>query len=90
MSVEWWSLVCQPNGIRRKAMESLLMLVVWEIWNKCITHGFFNTPSMHASVFAKIKREASNWGLPGAKYLRSLMRERDLVSVCVYLLLILF
>ncbi|KAF7035065.1 hypothetical protein CFC21_045995 [Triticum aestivum] len=70
---EWWSSLCLPAGRRRRALSSLLLLVVWELWNKSNARVFHGISSMPSAVFAKIKHEASLWGLDGAKHLRTLM-----------------
>jgi hypothetical protein len=70
---EWWSSLCLPGGRRRRALSSLFLLVVWELWNERNARVFRGVSSMPSVVFAKIKHEASLWGLAGAKHLRTLM-----------------
>ena len=50
-------------------MASLLMLVSWELWNERNARTFKLVSTMPIVVFERIKLEARNWALAGAKHL---------------------
>jgi hypothetical protein len=50
-------------------MDSLLMLVAWEIWNDRNARTFKNVSTMPTIIFDRIKYEARTWVIAGAKHL---------------------
>ena len=69
----WWEHLAIANGRRRKAIPSLLMLVTWEIWNERNSRIFKHLSTLPTLIFARIKLEARNWVLAGAKHLGHLL-----------------
>ena len=69
----WWEHLAIANGRRRKAIPSLLMLVTWEIWNERNSWIFKHLSTLPTLIFARIKLEARNWVLAGAKHLGHLL-----------------
>ena len=69
----WWDEVCHKRGASRKARNTLMMLVAWEIWNERNARVFRNTAAPTTVVIAKIRDEASIWARAGAKYLCNIM-----------------
>ena len=59
-----------PN---RKAMASLTLLVVWEIWNERNARVFNKKFASPVVILEKIKREARMWVTAGAKHLGEIM-----------------
>jgi hypothetical protein len=69
----WWERVTLTHNGSRKSMASLLMLVSCEIWNERNARTFKNTGTMPTIVFARIKLEAENWVVAGARHLGLVM-----------------
>jgi hypothetical protein len=59
----------------RKALASLSLLTVWEIWLECNARVFHNKQSSSFVIVDKIKEEARMWVLAGAKMLGTIMPE---------------
>ena len=60
----------------RKAVRTLAMLILWEIWKERNSRVFQRQESSVLSLFAKIKNEATAWAQAGASRFASLlMRE---------------
>jgi hypothetical protein len=70
---EWWKAVIYTNGVCRKSIASLMMLISWEIWNERNARVFRKVSSMPSSVVVRIKNEANLWSIAGAKKLGSIM-----------------
>ena len=68
-----WDMVARKRGHSRMVHSTLMMLVVWEIWNERNARVFRNTAAPTTVVIAKIKDEASIWARAGAKYLCNIM-----------------
>jgi hypothetical protein len=68
--VEQWctQITTQPDH-PRKALRSLALLVIWEIWKECNARVFYRRESSTATLMAKITAEASAWIAAGAKEL---------------------
>jgi hypothetical protein len=49
------------------------MLVTWELWKEWNARTFNNVSTMPTIIYDKIKLEARNWILAGAKYLGTLI-----------------
>ena len=62
---DWWHI--------KKAIGSVLMLLIWEIWKERNARVFRNTASPTTIITAKIKEEAHLWALTGANHLSELM-----------------
>jgi hypothetical protein len=70
---EWWSAMTVGASHFRKALGSLLLLTVWEIWNERNARIFNNKHSPTFVILDKIKCEARLWVIAGAKDLGRLM-----------------
>ena len=70
---DWWLKTINTAGHINKAIGSVLMLVMWEIWKERNARVFRNTASPTTIISAKIKEEAHLWALAGAKHLSALM-----------------
>jgi hypothetical protein len=69
----WLSLLAEGGSPHRKALASLSLLAVWELWNKWDARVFYNKHAPSFIVFENIKREARLWMLAGAKSLGDLI-----------------
>jgi hypothetical protein len=69
----WWSLFADGTTPQRKALASLTLLTVWEIWNERNASVFqkFFLPSF--VILDKIKQEARLWVIAGVKRLGRLL-----------------
>ena len=69
----WW---CRTiHGIakdRRKGVNSLIILVVWEIWNRN-ERVFNNTTPSVSLIIQTVEEEGAMWCAAGAQNLRSLV-----------------
>jgi hypothetical protein len=70
---EWWSQLASGSSPQRKALASLLLLTVWEIWNERNARVFKNKSSPTFVILEKIKCEARLWVYAGARNLGSIM-----------------
>jgi hypothetical protein len=66
---DWWTSIAFAHDGRRKSIATLLMLVTWELWKERNARTFNNVSTMPTIIFDKIKLEARNWVLVGAKHL---------------------
>jgi hypothetical protein len=70
---EWWSLLAEGSSSHRKAIASLTLLTVWEVWNERNARIFHNKLSPSLVIVDRIKAEARLWVLAGAKKLGTIM-----------------
>jgi hypothetical protein len=70
---EWWMSFIYSNGMRRKSLVTLIMLVSWEILNERNARVFWNIAMLPNVVVEKIRGEAALWSLAGAKNLSSIL-----------------
>jgi hypothetical protein len=70
---DWWTLLADGITPHRKALATLTMLTVWEIWNERNARVFRNKQSPSFVILDRIKTEARLWVLAGAKKLGSIM-----------------
>jgi hypothetical protein len=70
---EWWKLLAAGPTPQRKALATLMLLTVWELWNERNARVFRNKSSPSFVVLDRIKNEARLWVLAGAKKLGSIM-----------------
>jgi hypothetical protein len=70
---DWWKEITLTPGHRTKAVASLLMLTVWEIWNERNARVFRNDSTMPSIIVAKIHAESRLWVLAGAKRLSCIL-----------------
>jgi hypothetical protein len=70
---EWWTLLADGITPHRKALATLTMLTVWEIWNERNARVFRNKQSPSFVIFHRIKTEERLWVLAGAKKLGNIM-----------------
>ena len=75
-TLEWWNNITTTPAIPRKAVRTLTMLILWEIWKERNSRVFQRQESSALSLFAKIKNKATAWTQAGASRFASfLMRE---------------
>ena len=72
-TLEWWINVTTIPATPRKAVRTLVMLVIWEIWKEINMRIFQHKESSALSLLAKIKNEAAAWAQAGATHLASLI-----------------
>jgi hypothetical protein len=70
---EWWMSFIYSNGVRRKSLVSLILLVSWEVWKERNARVFHKVATMPNIVVTKIRGETALWSLAGAKHLGSIM-----------------
>jgi hypothetical protein len=70
---DWWSRLAEGLTPQRKALASLTLLTVWELWNERNARVFQNKHSPSFVIVDKIKGEAMLWVLAGAKRLGDLL-----------------
>jgi hypothetical protein len=70
---EWWSLLASDASPHCKALATLTLLTVWEIWNERNARVFHNKSSTSFVILDKIQSEARLWVLAGAKKWGSIM-----------------
>jgi hypothetical protein len=70
---EWWTMLEAGSTPNRKALASLALLTVWEVWFERNSRVFHNKQSLSFVVVNKIKEEARLWVIAGAKKLGSIM-----------------
>jgi hypothetical protein len=70
---DWWNIISDSEVPNWKAMFSLAMLIISEIWAERNARVFRNKFAPSFVVLDKIKREARLWVLAGAKHLGYLM-----------------
>jgi hypothetical protein len=56
---EWWMSFIYSNGVRRKSLVTLIMLVSWVIWNERNVRVFQNIAMLSNIVVEKIRGEAA-------------------------------
>ena len=59
--------------VPQKAIRSLSLLVIWEIWCERNARVFRKQETSVPGLLSKIKNEAAVWALAGAKDLKSLI-----------------
>ena len=69
----WWLLMTGPSSQNRKAVASITLLVSWEIWNERNARVFRHELAPVFVLLGKIKKEARNWVIAGAKGLSEIM-----------------
>ena len=67
----WWTTLVWKKDRARKALASLLMFDIWEIWKECNSRVFRHHASSATVIIAKIKEEAKLWRSAGATMLGS-------------------
>ncbi|XBI10029.1 hypothetical protein VPH35_137430 [Triticum aestivum] len=70
---QWWIASEDWPGYCRKAVNSLQMLICWEIWNERNARVFRNKASLPSRVAASIKDEAKTWVVVGARLLGNIL-----------------
>ena len=70
---DWWLKTINTRGHIKKAIGSVLMLVMWEIWKEQNARVFHNTASPTTIITARIKEEGHLWALAGAKHMSAIM-----------------
>ena len=69
----WWTNITSSEHVPRKAIRSLALLVIWEIWRERNARVFRNHETSPLGLLAKIKSEAAAWVATGAKALENLL-----------------
>uniref|UniRef100_A0A8I6X1E1 Uncharacterized protein n=1 Tax=Hordeum vulgare subsp. vulgare TaxID=112509 RepID=A0A8I6X1E1_HORVV len=62
---QWWNLGKGQPRYSRKVINSLQMLICWEIWNERNARVFRNKASLSTRVVAKIREGAKTWVVAG-------------------------
>jgi hypothetical protein len=70
---EWWTLLVDGATPHCKALVSLTLLIVWELWNERNARVFHNKQSPSFVILDKIKFGARLWAIAGAKKLGSIV-----------------
>jgi hypothetical protein len=70
---QWWTLLADGANPHRKALASLTLLTVWEIWSDRNTRIFCNKQFSSFVILDKIKVQARLWAIAGAKKLGSIL-----------------
>jgi hypothetical protein len=70
---DWWSLLAEAPGAHRKGLASLILLIVWMIWEERNARVFKHKLSLTFVILDKIKCEARLWVITGVKRLSELM-----------------
>jgi len=73
-TLQWWTNITSSEHVPRKAILSLSLLIIWEIWCERNARIFRKQEKSALGLFSKIKNEAATWALAGAKHLQSLIR----------------
>uniref|UniRef100_A0A0A9BUB0 Reverse transcriptase zinc-binding domain-containing protein n=1 Tax=Arundo donax TaxID=35708 RepID=A0A0A9BUB0_ARUDO len=66
---QWWITLAGQAGVAQKALQSLVILVTWELWNERNARVFRHKELPVNSLVAKIKEEARIWAVAGAKHI---------------------
>jgi hypothetical protein len=66
---EWWMSFIYSNGVRRKSLVSLIMLVSLEIWNERNARVFRNIAMLPNVVVEKIRGGSGSMELSGGQEL---------------------
>lgn len=72
-TLEWWNNITTTPATPQKAVRTLAMFVIWEIWKERNSRTFQRQESSALSLFAKIKNEATAWAQAGASHFASLL-----------------
>ncbi|PUZ62482.1 hypothetical protein GQ55_4G361800 [Panicum hallii var. hallii] len=70
---EWWSALAKTQGVPRKGLKSLVILVRWEVWLEHNARIFNRTEAPSFVVITKIRDEVSLWTMAGAMHLARLI-----------------
>lgn len=70
---EWWNNTTTTTQLPRKAIHSLAMLIIWEIWKEQNARIFNRHESSLIFALGKIKEEVSAWSAAGATPLAALI-----------------
>jgi len=73
-TLQWWSNIITSEHVPWKAILSLSLLAIWEIWCERNARVLRRHETSAPGLFSKIKNEAAAWALAGAKDLESLIR----------------
>jgi len=71
--MHWWTNITSSEHVPRKAIISLALLVIWEVWRERNARVFRKHETSALGLLAKIKSEAAAWVKAGAKALESLI-----------------
>jgi hypothetical protein len=70
---DWWSSMAERPSPLRKGLASLILLVVWELWQERNVRIFHHKLAPTFVIVDRIKSEARLWVLAGAKKLGELL-----------------
>jgi hypothetical protein len=70
---EWCLSFIYLNCSRRKSVASLIVLISWEIWNKCYVRVFCSVSSLPNMVVTKVNTDVELWHMAGARHLVLIM-----------------
>ena len=60
-TMHWWINITSSEHVPRKAIRSLALLVIWEIWRERNARVFRNRETSPLGLLEKIKSEAAAW-----------------------------
>nr|TKW33691.1 hypothetical protein SEVIR_2G256200v2 [Setaria viridis] len=72
-ALEWWATITTTPDSPRKALRSLILLIMWEVWKERNARIFNRHETSPTTLMMKIKDEASAWLLARAKDLAILL-----------------
>ena len=70
---EWWSALAWTQGVPRRGLKFLVILVCWEVWMERNARIFNRTKASSFVVTTKIRDETTLWIVAGAKHLAHLI-----------------
>ena len=72
-ALTWWLNIATTPGVPKKAIRSLAMLIIWEVWKERNARVFNRHQTSTTMLMEKIKAEANLWITAGAKDLGSVV-----------------
>ncbi len=66
---DWWEMLASVSGVPKKGLRTLILLIVWEVWEERNRRIFDHKEAATSYLLSKIKEEAGMWALAGAKRL---------------------
>jgi hypothetical protein len=66
-ALQWWTMITTLPDSPRRALRSLTLAVILEIWKERNTQNFDRCKWSTTTLFAKIRSEVSTWIIAGAK-----------------------
>ncbi|KAF7083940.1 LOW QUALITY PROTEIN: hypothetical protein CFC21_087660 [Triticum aestivum] len=70
---EWWSHNANKKTQSRRPLDSLMLLISWELWKERNAQIFCNNAVPVGVDVARIKEETLLWSIAGARHLNNIM-----------------